>query len=98
MDESKELSAIAVRSLDDVRRISNIFVGSGMFKTDSQTTAEQKMYQAGVKIIAGAEFGIGPFAAMKGINIIKGNTEMSSNLMAGKVKQHPKYDYRIEKW
>lgn len=98
MDENKNLSAVTVHSLDEVVRIGKIFVGSGMFKSDASGSPEQKVYQAIVKITAGAEFGIGPFAAMKGINIINGNTEMSSNLMAGKVKQHPKYDYTVDKW
>ena len=93
-----EAKIMSINNLDDVARISRIFVGSGMFKTDRHATAEQKMYQAGVKIIAAGEFGIGPFAAMKGINIIGGNVEMSSNLMAGKVKAHPKYDYRVRSW
>lgn len=91
-------SAIAVRSLDDIKRLSTIFIGSGMFKGDKSLSQAQQIYQAGVKIIAGVEFGIQPFAAMRGINIINGNAEMSANLMAAKVKKHPKYDYRVKKW
>lgn len=91
-------SSLAVRSLDDIKRISTIFIGSGMFKGDKNATQAQQIYQAGVKIIAGVEFGIQPFAAMRGINIIKGNAEMSANLMAAKVKKHPKYDYRVKQW
>lgn len=89
-------SAIAIKSLDDISRISKIFIQSGMFKGDKTITQAQQVYQAGVKIIAGVEFGIQPFAAMRGINIINGNAEMSANLMAAKVKKHPKYDYRIK--
>ncbi|MGB3822459.1 MAG: hypothetical protein WA972_05815 [Rhodococcus qingshengii] len=95
--ESSE-SAIAVRSLDDISRISKIFINSGMFKGDKSISQAQQVYQAGVKIIAGVEFGIQPFAAMRGINIINGNAEMSANLMAAKVKKHPKYDYRVKQW
>lgn len=91
-------SAIAVRSLDDISRISKIFINSGMFKGDKSISQAQQVYQAGVKIIAGVEFGIQPFAAMRGINIINGNAEMSANLMAAKVKKHPKYDYRVKQW
>lgn len=94
----RDNSTLAVRSLEDVKRFGNIFVQSGMFKADSRATEAQKLYQAAVKIIAGAEFGVAPFAAMRGINIINGNAEMSSNLMAAKVKAHPKYDYRIKQW
>lgn len=96
--DATQPSAISVKSLDDIRRISMIFVESGMFKADRNLDAKTKMYQAGVKIIAGVEFGIQPFAAMRGINIINGNAEMSANLMAAKVKSHPKYEYRVAKW
>jgi hypothetical protein len=92
-----ESNGIAIRSLDDIKRVSLIFVKSGMFKGDRNLDSETKMYQAGVKIIAGVEFGIQPFAAMRGINIINGNAEMSANLMAAKVKKHSKYDYRVKK-
>lgn len=97
-NEDAGTSAIAVRSLDDIKRLSTIFIGSGMFKGDRGITQAQQIYQAGVKIIAGVEFGIQPFAAMRGINIINGNAEMSANLMAAKVKRHPKYDYRVKSW
>ncbi|MFD9681639.1 hypothetical protein ACFWAD_17310 [Rhodococcus sp. NPDC059969] len=66
-----------------------------MFKTESGTNQLKQLSQACVKIVAGIEFGIQPFASMRGINIINGNAEMSSNLMAAKVKKHPKYDYRV---
>lgn len=96
--ESENSSALTVQSLDDIKRLSSIFIGSGMFKGDKSLSQTQQMYQAGVKIIAGVEFGIQPFAAMRGISIINGNAEMSANLMAAKVKKHPKYDYRVKQW
>lgn len=96
--EEENTNAIAVSSLNDIKRLSTIFIGSGMFKAERGLSQQQQLYQAGVKIIAGVEFGIQPFAAMRGINIIKGNAEMSANLMAAKVKKHPKYDYRVKKW
>ncbi|WP_439946488.1 hypothetical protein [Streptomyces sp. BBFR109] len=91
-------SALAIKSLDDIKRLSTIFIESGMFKGDKSLSLKQQLYQAGVKIIAGVEFGIQPFAAMRGINIINGNAEMSANLMAAKVKKHPKYDYKVKQW
>lgn len=95
---SDNSSALAIRSLDDVSRLSKIFIQSGMMKGDRNVSQAQQVYQAGVKIIAGVEFGIQPFAAIRGINIINGNAEMSANLMAAKVKKHPKYDYRVKQW
>lgn len=94
----EQASAVAIRSLDDITRVSKIFVHSGMFKGDSHVSTEEQIYRAVVKVMAGVEFGIQPFAAMRGINIIKGNAEMSANLMAAKVKKHPKYDYRVKQW
>lgn len=91
-------SALKIQSLDDIRRLSTIFIGSGMFNKGGNRNQSELLYQAGVKIIAGVEFGIQPFAAMRGINIINGNAEMSANLMAAKVKSHPKYDYRVKEW
>ncbi|GAA1053943.1 hypothetical protein [Dietzia natronolimnaea] len=96
--EADNGSALAIRSLDDISRLSKIFIQSGMMKGDKSVSQAQQVYQAGVKIIAGVEFGIQPFAAIRGINIINGNAEMSANLMAAKVKKHPKYDYRVKQW
>lgn len=95
--EAENSSAIAVRSIDDIKRLSSMFIASGMFKGDKSADHVKQISQACVKIVAGIEFGIQPFAAMRGINIINGNAEMSSNLMAAKVKKHPKYDYQVVK-
>jgi hypothetical protein len=52
-------------------------------------------HQAGVKIMAGMELGIPPVAAVRGIDIIDGNTSLSSALIAALIKQHPHYDYKV---
>lgn len=96
--EADNSSALAVRSIDDIKRLSSMFITSGMFKGDKSLSQTQQLAQACVKIVAGVEFGIQPFAAVRGINIINGNAEMSANLMAAKVKKHPKYDYRVTHW
>ena len=51
--------------------------------------------QAIVKVMAGAELGLQPFAAMTGIHIIKGKPVLGANLIATLVDVHPKYDYVI---
>lgn len=51
--------------------------------------------QAYVKVIAGQELGIGPMAAVAGLNVIQGKVTMSANLLATMVKRHPAYDYRV---
>ena len=51
--------------------------------------------QAYVKVLAGQELGIGPMAAVAGLNVIKGRVTFSANLLASLVKAHPLYDYRV---
>ena len=56
----------------------------------------QNAEQAYVKLVAGREMGIGPMAAMSGIQIIQGKPTLSANLLAAAVKRHPRYDYLVE--
>jgi len=65
------------------------FHESGMF-TDIKSAA-----QAVVKIQAGAEIGIPPFASMSGIHIIQGKPTIGAGLIASTVKGSGKYDYRV---
>jgi hypothetical protein len=51
--------------------------------------------QAIVKIQAGAELGIAPFAAMSGIHIISGKPTIGAGVMAAMVKASGKYNYRV---
>ena len=74
---------------DTSHRVSKAMVASGYFK-DVRDSA-----QAIVKIMAGQEMGIGPFAAMSGINIIKGKPGPGANIIASLIKDHPRYDYRV---
>jgi hypothetical protein len=73
----------------DMMNISKAFYESGMF-TDIKSAA-----QAMVKISAGAEMGIPPFAAMSGIHIIQGKPTIGAGLMAANVKASNKYDYKV---
>ena len=79
-----------IQNTEQLYRVAETMMQSGLFKgiTDAK--------QAVVKILAGQEYGIGPFAAMKSIFIIQGNATLSAGLMASKVKAHPKYDYRVK--
>lgn len=92
-EEKKEIVKIEnniIRSIEDIRSIADVFYQSGLF-SDVRSTA-----QAFVKIMAGNELGIGAFASMRNVYIIKGNTTLSAGLMASKVKAHPKYNYQIK--
>ena len=56
----------------------------------------QSQEQALVKILAGAEVGLGSFAAMTGIHIIKGKAVMGANLIATLIKNDPRYNYKVQ--
>lgn len=51
--------------------------------------------QAVVKVMAGAELGLPPFAAMTGIHIIQGKPALGANLIATLIKNDPRYNYRV---
>ena len=73
-----------------MQRTAQAMVASGYFK-DSRDVA-----QAVVKVMAGAELGIAPFAAMSGIHIVQGRPTLSSNLIATLVKNDPRYNYKVK--
>lgn len=75
--------------VNEIMSIGKAFVESGMFP-DIKTAA-----QAVVKIQAGQELGVAPFAAMTGIHIIQGRPTLGAGLIASKVKASGKYDYKI---
>lgn len=51
--------------------------------------------QAIVKVLAGQEMGLGPFAAMTGIHIIKGKPVLGANIIATLIKNDPRYNYKV---
>lgn len=75
----------------EMMQMAKLFVESKMFDGMSQVA------MAFVKIQAGQEIGIAPFAAMSGIHIIKGKATIGAGLMAGCVKGSGKYDYKVVK-
>jgi hypothetical protein len=75
----------------DLASLGKVLASSGYF-SDTRDAA-----QAIVKVLAGREMGIGPIAAMTGINLIKGRVSMSANLIASQIKRHPNYDYQVLK-
>lgn len=76
--------------ISEIMTIGKAFQESGMFP-DVKSAA-----MAIVKIQAGQELGIAPFAAMTGIHIILGKPTVGATLMAGKVKSSGKYDYKVK--
>lgn len=76
-------------SVADVQALGKLFFESGLF-VDIKSAA-----QASIRIMAGQEIGIPPFAAMAGIFIIKGKTTIGAGIMAAAVKGSGKYDYKV---
>jgi hypothetical protein len=74
---------------EDQSQIARAFKESGMFP-DLKSEA-----QAIVKIQAGAELGVEPFAAMTGIDIVQGKPRMNANLQAGLIKRSGRYNYKV---
>ena len=73
----------------DIFSMAQAFRESGYF-TDVKTEA-----QALVKMQAGLELGLGPFASMQGIDIVQGKCKQNANLQAGLIKRSGKYTYKI---
>lgn len=76
--------------LQEIQTYAKLFAASGMFEGLAQEA------KCAVKIIAGRELGLAPFAAMSELHIIKGKITMSAGLLAKKVKASNRYDYRIK--
>lgn len=76
--------------VQEIMSIGKAFAESGMFPDTRQAA------QAIVKIQAGQEMGIAPFAAMTGIHIIQGRPTVGAGLIASKIKGSGKYDYTIK--
>jgi len=75
--------------ISELMNLAKAFAESGMF-ADTKSAA-----QAIVKIQAGQEIGIPPFAAMTGIHIIQGKPTIGAGLIASRLKGSGKYDYRV---
>lgn len=76
-------------SITEITQIGNAMASSGFFPD------VKSAQQAIVKIMAGAELGLPPFAAMTGVHIIKGKASLGANLIATMIKNDPRYNYRV---
>jgi hypothetical protein len=75
--------------LNEIMKMAEVFAQSGMF------TDAKQMGQAFVKIQAGQEVGIPPFASMSGIHIIQGKPTIGAGIIASCIKGSGKYDYKV---
>ncbi len=76
-------------SRKEIEWIAQAFIASGYVK-DAQSFG-----QAVTKIVAGLEIGVAPFQAMRGMNIINGEPQLSAGLVGALVKRSGRYDYRV---
>jgi hypothetical protein len=81
-----------VGPITDPLAIGQIMARSGLFPDITRVS------QAVVKVLAGRELGIGPFAAMSDIHIIDGTPVVGARILAALVRQSPVYDYEIVEW
>lgn len=85
-----ELMRLDVNEYGVMQSMAKSMVDSGFFSDIKQVA------QAMVKIQAGRELGLPPFASMTGIHIVQGKPVIGSNLIATLVKNDPRYDYRVK--
>lgn len=90
LDETQAVELPA--ELKELKSYAVIFLKSGMFP-DSKS-----MSQAIVRIMAGKELGLPPFAAMRGIEIIQGKPVLSAGVTGSLIKRSGRYDYRVRNW
>lgn len=77
-------------NFEEAHALAKIFADSGMFD------GAKGLAQAMVKVQAGAELGITPYAAMSGIHIIAGKPVLGAGLIAAKIRQSGRYDYELK--
>lgn len=87
---SNELVTVSKLQTSEIMSTAKAFYESGMF-ADIKSAA-----QAVVKIQAGQEIGIPPFASMSGIHIIQGKPTIGAGLIASRIKGSGKYDYEVK--
>jgi hypothetical protein len=76
----------------DAITLGRIMARSGLFPDITRAS------QAVVKILAGRELGIGPFAAMSDIHLVDGSPVVGARILAALVRQSDVYDYRVVEW
>lgn len=86
-----KVDLLPLRSIADLNAIGEVFVKSGLF-ADTRDAAK-----AMVKILAGREVGLPPFASMTGVNIIQGKPTYGANLMAAVIQRSGTHRFTVTK-
>ena len=92
MSRDLVLAPTRVLDADEAHHLGQLLASSGYF-ADAREAA-----QAAVKVMAGAELGLGPVASMRGVDIIKGEVSLGAGLVAALVRRSERYDYDIRRW
>ncbi len=87
---TNELMRLDASEFSVMQSMAKSMVDSGFFSDTKQVA------QAMVKIQAGRELGLPPFASMSGIHIVQSKPVLGANLIATLVKNSGRYDYRIK--
>lgn len=89
----KAITKYQPTTLEEIKELGNIFAASGMFP-DARSEP-----RAIALMLAGQEFGLGPFASLRSFHFIEskkgGRVTLAGNLVATLIKTAPGYDYRI---
>lgn len=91
-NQSKAVAPVMSGELGEIQSLAHVFMQSGLF-ADTKSIS-----QAMVKIMAGRELGIQPFAAMRDINIIQGKATLAGAQIAARIKQSNDYDFNVLKY
>ena len=85
----KDNNQLELRSFQQVWKLSELLIESGMFGTENKA-------EVATKIVTGLEMGVSPVRAVRHIDTIEGKPSVSAQLSAAMLRMHPNYDYRIE--
>ncbi len=83
-------NALAIYNQFDTLQRTAMALHRSNYFSDSKSEA-----QAVVKVMAGAELGLPPFASMTGIHIIQGKPALGANVIATLIKNDPRYNYKV---
>lgn len=95
MNQDQEIVISPSKVPDELAELQNyaaVFIKSGMFPDT------KNLSQGIVRIMAGREVGLAPFASMRGIDIIKGQPVFASGTIAALIRRDVRYDYRVREW
>lgn len=82
--------------LERLQRVAKMFSVSSLFAAKGDDP--KAIAETAVKIMAGQEIGLGPFASVQNIQVIQGNPTFSGHMIASAIKGSGKYDYKIVRW